>query len=199
MSCNNDNKMGLRFGLERDDVDVMRKFRWLFKIPGISCEDSSVSKALPARRGARPGLSWKEQEFPHLIENISYPMKPEWKPVQLHLFDLSCNDNAVFNWIILNQRHFGSGIYNPKQGVWTPVIDAEFKRTATLLMLDGCSNVKEKWIFEGCYPKSIEWGDLEMDLSDVVTVDITLGYDRAYIENEEGNRNILLETVIRRQ
>lgn len=174
--------MGMGYGLESNTSIVMRKHHWLFKLKGISCQDSAVSKALPARRSARPGLSWKEEEFPHLNENISYPMKPEWKPIQLHLYDLSCRNNPVYNWIVKNQSLTGSGIYNPRDGFFRPVISAGLKRTATLEMLDGCKNIVETWVFEGCYPKSIEWGDLEMDLSDVVTVDITLGYDRAYIE-----------------
>lgn len=200
MGCS-ENSMNLGFGLERDDMVVKRKYHWLFKISGISCQDSAVSKALPARRGARPGLSWKQHEFQHLNESIHYPFKPDWKPVQLHLYDLQCNNNPVFNWIKSAPDSFNSGMYNPRLGFWNPIISSEIKRTGTLIMLDGCKNAVETWIFEGCYPENIEWGDLEMDLSDVVTVDITLRYDRAYIDsgnesNLQTSSQLQLETAV---
>ena len=39
----------------------------------------------------------------------------------------------------------------------------------------------EQWQLDNCYPSSIEWGELDMGENDIVTVDMQLRYDRAYI------------------
>jgi len=184
ISSKDDSCMGLRFGFENPTNSPKRKFRWLFQIDDISAKNSKASeaKALPHRRGARPSLSWKEMECQHMNETIWFPMKPDWKPVQLHLYDIHCNSNPVFDWIRYSERNTGGeGIYDPQNGVWNPILDAELKREATIKMLDGCGNVLETWTLEGCYPQNIEWGELDMDNVDLVTVDLTLRYDRAFI------------------
>lgn len=177
--------MGLRFGFEKDDIVPKRKFRWLFQIEGVSALDKpGEAKALPHRRGARPGLTWKEQECQHLNETIHFPFKPEWKPVQLHLYDIQCNMNPVLDWIIKNDQPNArnkKGMYDPESGSWRPLVDAGLKREATILMLGGCGETIERWTLEGCYPQNIEWGELDMDNTDLVTVDLTIRYDRAFL------------------
>lgn len=182
-----DKHMGLSFGLELSSSDILkRKYRWKFKIQGVS----GMINALPHKKGARPSLSFKEQEFQHLNESVWYPMKPEWKPIPLHLYDLKCNKNPVFDWIAKNSNSVGaaangtspSGLYDPENGTWRPVLECNIKRIGTLIMLDGCHNAIETWIFENCYPQSVDWGDLDMFQSEVVGVDVTIRYDRAYIQ-----------------
>ena len=161
--------MGFDFGLEKDSVCMKRKFRWLFMIPEISADGAN---SLPPDKGARPSLSFKEIETQHLNEIIYYPGKPDWKPINLTLFDIkkNGNENPVFKWI-KNQ-------YDPSSGDWAA---GTFKvGEATLNLYDGCGNVIEKWTFENVWPNNIEWGELDMSDSQYVTVDLTLRYDRAY-------------------
>ena len=73
-----------------------------------------------------------------------------------------------------------SSIYDVKN-------DARYKYTvgfkkdrAVLELYDGCGNVIESWVMEAVWPTSIEFGELDMSMSEVVTVDVTLRYDRAY-------------------
>lgn len=194
MPCDALETMGLRYGLEDPTAIAKRKFRWIFQIQGVSALDfGGQTRALPPRRGNRPSLSWKEQECHHLNETIYYPMKPDWKPIQLQLYDLRCNNNPVFDWVRMNQLGMSvaanslrrgettQGLYDPEHGLWNSVVESQFKRGADLYMLDGCGNPIELWTFENCYPQNIEWGELDMDSSDIVTVDITLRYDRAYV------------------
>ena len=58
---------------------------------------------------------------------------------------------------------------------------ADFKKTAWLEMYDGCGNTIEKWWFQNIWPNNLEWGDLDMGVSDYVTVELTLRYDRAWV------------------
>lgn len=168
--------MGFDFGLEDPNVCFKRKNRWLFIIPDISARGVA---SLPPSKTARPSISFKEIEVQHLNETIYFPGKPEWKPITLTLYDLkrpgSGSEHPIFRWL--------KTIYNPQ-------IDAKYKFScdgfkkdfATLEMYDGCGNVIERWIFETIWPQAVEFGDLDMSTSDLLTCDITLRYDRAYIE-----------------
>lgn len=176
-NCSPGRSMGIYPGLEGAPK---RKFRWLFSINGV-CGDQDIASvdALPPRKSALPQLGWKEESFQHLTETIWYPLKPEWKPVNLTLFDVRCNKNPVFDWITQSESS-GPGFYDVQSGTITPIVDAQLKRTARIELFDGCGQVIDSWLMENCYPSSVEFGELDMDSSDLITVEISLRYDRAY-------------------
>lgn len=151
-----------------------RKFRWKFSIPSIC--DSEIG-CLPPSKVSRPNLSFKDIECQHINEIIYFPGKPEWKPLQLTLYDIAGADqNPVFAWI---QR-----LYNITQcSNYKPALEAPcFKvAAATLSQFSGCGELQETWIFEHIYAQNIEFSDLDYGDSGIVMVDLTLRYDRAYI------------------
>ena len=180
--------MGLQFGLDNNTGlgCIQRKFRWLLSINGVSATDAI--QTLPPIKSARPSLSFKTMEVLHLNETVYFPSRPEWKPIPLTLIDMVKDNNPVIAWIkeIYDSSKAGS---DPTPNAWGPSVGVTalsktgFKRDATLSMLDGCGNIMEQWVYQNAWPESIEWGDLAMDSSDIVTVDISLRYDRAYIVN----------------
>lgn len=165
--------MGFGFGLEKSKNCFKRKFRWLLVIPGISASNTDGVNALPPSRSARPNLSFKEIQVEHLNETIYLPSKPDWKPITLHLYDLQKNEHPIFKWI--------QSIYNPSTGHMSPPVDGEFIKEANLFMLDGCGEIVESWIFENIWPNAVDFGELDMGSSEIVTCDLTLRYARAYI------------------
>lgn len=170
-------QMGFDFGLENPNTCYKRKNRWLFKIEGVSAQGVD---SLPPTKSARPSLSFKEIEVQHLNETIYYPGKPEWKPINLILYDLkqpsSRGVNPIFKWL--------SEIYDPKENSkYKPSCDGFKKPQATLELYDGCGKTIETWVFETVWPQAVEFGELDMGSSDLITCDLTLRYDRAYIES----------------
>jgi hypothetical protein len=163
--------MGPDFGLGDDDVCFKRKFRWLLTIPEVSAEKIST---LPPLKSARPSLSFKEMEAQHVSETIYFPGKPEWKPISLSLYDIKKPTHPVFDWI--------KKLYDPQAGTYQFSCEGFKKDRATLELYDGCGEVIETWIFENVWPQSIEFGELDMTASEFLTCDLTLRYDRAYIE-----------------
>lgn len=166
--------MGLGFGLEKKSKCWKQKFRWEFRIPSIS---QSGVNSLPPSKAARPAMDFKENEAQHLNETIYFPMKPEWKPVSLVLYDLTQEFHPVFDWI--------QQVYNPCEngsGGWAASCDG-FKRNAELLMLSGCGEPIEIWNFENVWPQSVDFGDLDYADSEHVVCEISLRYDRAYLFN----------------
>jgi hypothetical protein len=169
--------MSFDFGLEKSDVCIKRKFRWLFKIDKISAEGVD---SLPPSKSARPNLSFKTMEIIHLNENVFRPARPDWKPISLILFDLKKNKHPVFDWL-------------KKQ--YDPQNDSKWSRPgnfivqeATLELYDGCKNILETWVYENVWPESVDFTDLDMSSNEIVYVNLSLRYDRAYIkEGDSGN------------
>jgi len=173
--------MGIPMGLGKlgtDNVCLMRKFRWLFFIDGV-CDDGT--SALPPDKGARPSLTFKEIEVQHLNETIYFAGKPDWKPINLTLFDLKLSNNPIFSWL-KNQ-------YEPCDdlGTWKAPSPGSWKKTGRLKMYDGCGNIMEEWVFMNIWPNNIEWGELDMSNQDYVTVELTLRYDRAWAKDCSGS------------
>jgi len=170
--------MGLDFGLNGANSKVCkRKFRWLFKIQNVSATGMNT---LPPSRSARPTLTFQEMNVKHLNEDVFYPSKPDWKPIQLTLYDLKTDqEHPVFKWI--------KKIYDPgDNSTWSPSIEKEFvlpnSQLCELELYDGCGNVVETWVYQNAWPQSINFGDLDMGSGDILTCDITLRYVRAYIK-----------------
>lgn len=166
-------KMGLGYGLDSRTACAKRKFRWLFRIPEVSAEGIET---LPPEKSARPSLTFKEAEAQHLNESIFLPVKTEWKPINLVLYDLKRKKHPVMEWV--------KKLYNPCTGDWKPFASVDFKRTATLELYKGCGDIIELWQFDNVYPQVTEMGDLDMGNSEVVTADLTIRYDRAYLISE---------------
>lgn len=155
-----------------------RRFRWLFNIENITL---GTNDALPCVKASRPKINFKEMQAEHLNETISYPAKPEWQTIQISLYDkCMSSENPIFTW--LKQQ------YNPTPGdsaadcgAWYPCIDPlSFKTCCTLQLLGGCGEILEAWTLEHCYPQNIDWGELDMTNMEIVTVDFSLRYDRAW-------------------
>lgn len=174
--------MGLG-ALDTYNACFKRKHRWILEIPEVSSVGANV---LFHSKGARPSLQFKEIEALHVTETVYFPGRPDWKPINLTLYDTKVGDSnnihPVFEWI--------KRIYNPETGAWGYAIDNRIGRlgynvgfklsTCYLSLLDGCGAMIEGWKLENVWCQNAEFGELDMQSSEVVTCDVTLRYDRAY-------------------
>ena len=51
-----------------------------------------------------------------------------------------------------------------------------------LALYDGCGKVVEKWTLKGCFIQAINFGDLDYSSNDECTIEITVRYDKAYMD-----------------
>jgi hypothetical protein len=188
-------KLGLQMGLESGQY-CKRLFRWMFTASGVIGDPINIS-CLPPEKSARPHISFKEMNVQHLNEEIFYPAKPDWKPINVTVFDLHKNiqrgiagssgsanrltltDHPVYNWM--------QQFYDPRTGnILEPNsvknVYNGFIKECSLQLFDGCGNVVESWIYEDCWPQTINFQTLDMSQSGIVMCDLTLRYARAYIE-----------------
>jgi len=174
-------KMGLLYGLESNGKFCKRQNRWLFTIPGVCADDTTGVSALPPQKSARPNIGFKEMEARHLIEDVYYPAKPDWKPISITLYDLKLSSNPVWDWI--------KKVYDAKAGNWFPSVMSaagsqgkdNFIKECQVKMFDGCGELVETWIYEDAWIQSSNFQTLDMTQGSVLTIDITLRYARAYI------------------
>lgn len=166
--------MGLGPFVEDPKTCFKRKHRWIFRINDVASDGIGV---LLHQKAARPSLSFKETEVTHMQETIYLPGRPDWKPITMTLYDTKPifsdeNFHPVFRWI--------ESYYRPSDGRFR--YPADFKKDYAFLSLyDGCGNSVEQWNFESVWCQNVEFGELDMGNSEVVTCDITLRYDRAYL------------------
>lgn len=165
-------KMGLG---QLGNACVKRKFRWMFTIDDVCGNgEDGTSPMLPPLKSARPNLSFKEMEIPHLTETVYRPSRPEWKTINLILYDLVKTENPVIKWF--------KNIYDASQeNNWT-ALNQQYVKDVKIELYDGCGNVIETWKLENAWPQSIEFGELDMTNSDFLTCDVTLRFDRAFID-----------------
>lgn len=164
--------MGFDFGLESPLCCFKRKYRWLLKIPEIS---ATGVETLPPTRAARPSLTFKTLEAQHMHETIYFPAKPDWKPITLTLFDIKKNVNPVIKWI--------KELYSvDNKDVIYKYATNGFKKDAEIEMYDGCGEIIEKWVLENVFIESAEFGELDHSDSAILYIDLSLRYDRAWIE-----------------
>jgi hypothetical protein len=177
-------KMGLQFGLQGINICPKRQFRWLFEIPDVCGDNSPGANALPPEKAARPSLAFKEMEVNHLIEDVYYPAKPDWKPITITVFDLVRTKHPVFYWLL--------NVYDAQFGEFYEPNSKGLMKDCALRMLNGCGDIVETWWFEDCYPQAINFNTLDMTNSGIVYCDVTLRYARAYIERqrEEDDNNL---------
>ena len=165
-------KMSFDYGLDNADACFKRKYRWLMKIPSVSDEPIN---ALPPNKSGRPSLTFKNMEAQHMHETIYFPGKPDWKPVNLTLFDIKKNDHPVIKWINLMYE------VNNDSVKFKYATDG-FKKEGKLELYDGCGEVIEKWTFENMYIENAEFGELDYGDSGILYVDLQIRYDRAFWE-----------------
>lgn len=170
----------------RRDVIFRRKFRWMFNITDIvGQEDKNTAiKMLPPLKAARPSISIKEMEVRHLDEVVYYPGRQDWKTINITVYHLQCNNNPIFDWL--------RTIYDPIAEDGDPFKyaiaesggdEANFvKRVAQCVLYDPCGETMETWTYDCVWPTSIDWGELDFESSDIVYVDLTLRYARAFVQ-----------------
>lgn len=175
--------MGMQMGLEGDGRFCKRQFRWMFTIDNVigDLSSSGSMQCLPPEKSARPSLSFKEMNVQHMIEEVFYPAKPDWKPITVTVFDLQKSEHPVWMW--LNNLYFideqnakfvePNAIKGPTEG---------FIRQCTLQLFNGCGEIVETWVYDDCWPQSVNFQPLDMTQNGLVMCEVTLRYARAYIK-----------------
>lgn len=174
--------MGVQFGLERN-LYSKRKNRWFLEINGISPgpSDTKLVNILPPEKAARPSLSFKEMVVNHITEDVYLPTKPDWKPLNVTLYDLqrsyadgsrAVQSHPVWGWV---QQY-----YEPHLGMVARPNQYKMFKTCIVYMVDGCGTVIEHWTYEHAWLQSVDFQTLDMSDSSIMSCDLVIRFARAY-------------------
>lgn len=156
-------------------VETRRKHRWLFQTMGKASKGEFDREVLLILREAtRPHQTTEEPEMHHNQEKAYFAGKHSWEPINLVWYDgEQAPDISKEVWEWLNGV---IGIHTGNIPVFKP---NQYKKNASLQMLQGDGTASETWQLFGCWPQDINWNGLDYTDTEIMTVDVTMRYDRA--------------------
>lgn len=158
-------------GAPTNVVETRRKHRWRF-----TTLEPVASILLVLQKANRPNFVFEEPEMHHNEEKAYFAGKRSWEPVTMTWYDTVENQDAtkkLYSW--LDEKTGSIKQANTKK-------PSDYKKEAKLEMLLGDGTKIETWIMHGCWPKSINWGDLDYTSTDIQLIECNMRYDRATME-----------------
>ncbi len=156
-------------------LETRRKHRWVFEVIGRGTGVFSQSELLVLQSASRPSFKFEEPEMHHNQEVSRFAGKQDWEPVTLVWYDVQQDPDVsrgLYNWIETVVNMFSIKVAHPRL----------YKRTASLLMLDGAGQTSERWTMLGTWPSACNWQELDHTSTDLMTIEATMRYDRAIRE-----------------
>lgn len=187
--------LGLGPVLGNSNTELKRPFRWMLEIgssgnsqDGIVDVVGNSVNVLPPLSGNRPSLSFREIEVEHVSETIYMPGKAQWKPMKVQVYDIAqrLKNNIVFDWIV---RYYNAQKASYNYSSMNNV--SNFKKNALLSIYSGNGCCLESVALENAWPRDIEFGELDMANSGILTITMELRFDRAYVTTyQQGNNYV---------
>lgn len=177
-----------------------RKFRWTLLLSFCPSDPderpSSDQKTVPeqfVKMGARPQLDIEETEINYLHGKFWLPGKATWQSMTVTYYDVAgtvasalspfSGDGSgafpaggtgeltsIFEWI--------ASVYDITNPTTLQMGGAlqDYEGYGILRLYDGCGQTIERWNIEGMWPQSVNFGELDMNSSDDVNIELTLRY-----------------------
>lgn len=158
-------------GLVPAIIETRRKHRWVFEAL-ITDKLFGQVERLILQKAQRPQFKLAEPEMHHNQEVAYFAGKQTWEPLTLTWYDAENPDVSLALWTWIN-----TVVNMTTLNVAPP---AEYKKSATLSMVDGSWQPTERWLLMNCWPRDSNWNDLDMTVSDIATIEVVMRFDRAY-------------------
>jgi hypothetical protein len=148
--------------------EVKKKNRFIFRFPTALGINEWVIQS-----GSRPHFTVNEVEIPFLNTSEWVEGRFIWEAMDLTLIDPigPSTAQAIMEWVRL-----GSESVTGRQGY-----AAGYKKDVELEMLDPTGVVVEKWILQGAFITSANFGELSYDDDGLADIALTLRYSRAIL------------------
>jgi hypothetical protein len=155
--------------------------RWTVTFSGLAALVPSASGRDLTRQATviqRPNLAFVEVPI-HRYNSTAYIAgKYEWQPIDFTVEDdiTGLASAAVQGQLETQQQLIGAdvGAYLP-----TAATGSDYKFGTILQQLDGNEGIVETWLLEGCWIKSANYGDMDYNSSDAMTIQLNIRFDHA--------------------
>ena len=149
-------------------TELRRKHRWTWTV----LKPFSVQGLLVLQKASRPKFEFEEPKMSHNQEDSYYSGRQKWEPIALVWYDTEQQPDTsagVYAWL-------GTVVDLTVANVASPSV---YKTQATLQMEDGFGNADETWDLYGCWPKDVNWGELDYAATELMTIEASIRFDRA--------------------
>ncbi len=162
---------------------LKNRWRVTFQNIGAGQNGSSNDLSMQAITVTRPNLSFEEVKLDRYNSSAYIAGKHTWEPLSLTVQD---DINGKASRIIQNQLEAQQKLIGA-DGPWLNAAStaSAYKFGIKLDMLDGNELVTERWLLEGCYIASNDWGDLDYAASEAVAITLSIRFDHARQELEQ--------------
>lgn len=150
------------------NLETRRKHRFLFETLG-GFEQTAL---LVLYSASRPNFKFEEPEMHHDQEVARFAGKQDWEPVSMKWYDVEQNPDvsaSIYAWL-------NTVVDLPTATVNAPSV---YKKQARLSMIGADGRRTETWVLCNCWPKEVNWGDLDYTATDIATIEATMRFDRA--------------------
>jgi hypothetical protein len=145
-----------------------RKFRWTFEVLN-TCKGNIPPYFV--KTANRPQLDIDETEINFLHAKTWLPGKGTWNTLSVSYYDTNHQEmlnlwgwlTSVYNFTRPNELYMNSKV-------------SGYSGTGKLVLYDGCGKAMEQWLLYHCWPKTLEFGDLDMSSSEECSIELTLRY-----------------------
>lgn len=171
---------GLNGNAPANTYETRRKHRWYFETIGKKGGELPSNMLLVLKTASRPNFVADEPEMHHNQEVVYFAGKHKWDPCKMSWYDVEQNPNVskeVWDWLTgvidLKKEAGNLPVYEPK----------DYKKDAKLVMINGIGVAKERWFMCGCWPKDVNWQELDYSSSEIMLIEVSMRFDRAYRDN----------------
>lgn len=151
------------------DIEPKRQNRWVVEFPA----DLEFAEWM-VQTANRPTVNVSEVEIPFMNSSTYVAGRSTWDAISMQFIDPigPSASQKVMQWIRQCIEH--------STGRMGYAIN--YKKNIVLKMLDPLGETVEKWLLQGAFVTSANFGSLDYSSDALATVDITLRYDRAILE-----------------
>lgn len=161
---------------------------------GITNVGTANAVTMQVVKMSRPNLTWEENTI-HRYNSIAYvAAKHSWDAISITLEDdvnsrasLQLQNQAEKQQLLIGGANgtIGGAIQSNPNFLQPAAVAEEYKFACELAMLDGGDRILETWVLQGCWFKSLNYGDVDYSAGEQVTIELSMRYDHAYqiVEN----------------
>ncbi|MCK9596352.1 phage tail protein [Candidatus Pacearchaeota archaeon] len=150
-----------------------RAYRWRLMILGVP--------VYTLKKVTKPSFSLTESKHAYLNHTFFFPGRVEWEEMSFSTVDPIDPDGAK-NFVDM----ISAAGYNPPST--ENDLETLSKNKSILALgnvvieqLDDMGNVNEKWTLKNAWVKSVKFGELDYESDDLLTYEVTLRFDWAWI------------------
>lgn len=148
---------------------VKKKFLWTFQVINL-CNGQKINESF-VKSMSRPSWDTDEIEFNFLNAKTFVPGKTTLDTITVTYIDVaSVDQQPLWSWL--------ASVYNFNDPVrmWAASKQSDYTGTGILVMYDTTGTPLEQWTLLNCWPKGVNFGDVDMSSNEEATIELTLRY-----------------------